>query len=240
MTVGAQLATVYRLVLRSVATPARVVAVAVLGLIGVIVAAAIGAADVSDRLAAGTRFVNAFGLSLYAPVVTLVFASASLGEPADDGSLVYLWLRPVRRSVITLGAFLASLSVAAPLVLTTVVTAAALTGGGGRLVWGALTATALGVLAYGAVFVLVGLRTRRALVWGLAYILLWEGFVASAGRNAARLALRAYTRSVLRDATGVRLRLSDVSVPAAVVVPLLVTVAALVLATRRLRRMEVA
>lgn len=237
---GTQLVTVYRLVLRSIATPGRVVALGVLGLVGVVVAAAIGAADVGDRLATGTRFVNAFGLSLYAPVVTLVFASASLGEPTDDGSLVYLWLRPVRRSVITLGAFLASLTVAAPLVLTTVVAAAALTGGGGRLVGGALVATVAGVLAYGALFVLLGLRTRRALVWGLAYILLWEGFVASAGRNAARLAVRAYTRSLLREATGVRLRLSDVSLAAAVVVPAAVTVVALVLATRRLRRMEVA
>ena len=43
----------------------------------------------------------------------------------------------------------------------------------------------IAVIAYGALFVLLGLWVRRALVWGLAYILLWEGFVAIAGDNAA-------------------------------------------------------
>ena len=49
------------------------------------------------RIEAGTSFIDAFGLSLLVPVTTLVFASAALGDPADDGTLVYLWLRPVPR-----------------------------------------------------------------------------------------------------------------------------------------------
>ncbi len=81
---------------------------------------------------------------------------------------------------------------------------------------------------------------RRALVWGLAYILLWEGFVASAGRSAARLAVRAYTRSVLHDATGVDLKLATVSSAYAVIVPIVIGAVATAVTVRRLRRTEVA
>ena len=56
---------------------------------------------------------------------------------------------------------------------------------------GTLLAGSLAVIAYGALFVLLGLWVRRALVWGLAYVLLWEGFIAVAGNNAPRLAMRA-------------------------------------------------
>jgi ABC-2 type transport system permease protein len=87
--------------------------------------------------------------------------------------------------------------------------------------------------------VALGLRVRRALVWGLLYILIWEGFVALAGAGAARLAVRSYTRSVLADVTGVELRLATVGPTTAVVVPVLVAVAGLALTTWRLRTMDV-
>ena len=96
------------------------------------------------------------------------------------------------------------------------------------------------MIAYGALFVLLGLWVRRALIWGLAYILLWEGFVAIAGDNAQRLAIRSYTRSLLSDATGVDLCLADIDVSASVIVPLVVAAVAFALTTWRLRKMEVA
>ena len=81
---------------------------------------------------------------------------------------------------------------------------------------------------------------RRALVWGLAYILLWESFVASAGKGASRLAVRAYTRSVLARATGVGLKLANVSAFFAVTVPIGIAVLWVWFAARGLRRTEVA
>ena len=41
--------------------------------------------------------MDSYGLSLLIPVVALVFASAALGYLAEDGTLVYLWLRPLAR-----------------------------------------------------------------------------------------------------------------------------------------------
>ena len=230
----------YRIILRMQATPGRLAFLGLLGLVGVIVGLAIGVGDVFDRLDAGTNLINAFGLSLYAPVATLVFASAALSDPVDDGTLVYLWLRPVPRWRIGLAALLATWTVTFPMVLGPLVLAAALSGGGPALVRGTLLSAGIAVIAYGALFVLLGLWVRRALLWGLAYILLWEGFVAIAGENAQRLAIRSYTRSLLRDATGVDLFLADIGHVASIVVPLVVAVIAFALTAWRLRRTEVA
>ena len=234
------ISTIYRVTLRTQATRARLIALGLLGVVGVVIGLAIGVGDVRDPLEAGTNMINAFGLSLYAPVVTLVFATASLGDPAEDGTLVYFWLRPVPRWQIVAGTFLATLTVALPLVLVSLVVAAVLTGAGGGLVTGTLASATLAVIAYAGIFTWLGLRVRRALVWGLAYILLWEGFVASAGRSAARLAVRAYTRSVLHNATGVELKLATISEFYAVLIPVVIGMVGVAITVRRLRRTEVA
>jgi ABC-2 type transport system permease protein len=234
------IATIYRVTLQTQAKKGRLAALALLGLVGVVVGLAVGLSDVREPVRAATNMINAFGLSLYAPVVTLVFASASLGDPAEDGTLVYFWLRPVPRWQIVAGTYLATLTVALPLVLISLGLSAALSGAGHGLVGGTLLSATLAVVAYGGIFTWLGLRVRRALVWGLAYILLWEGFVASAGKSASRLAVRAYTRSVLSQATGVDLKLGTVSAFYAVAVPVAIALVWTALTVRRLRRAEVA
>ena len=109
------IATIWRVTLKTQATRARLLALGLLGLVGLAIGLAIGLGDVTDRLDASTNMINAFGLSLYVPVVTLVFASAALGDPAEDGTLVYLWLRPVPRWQIVAGTVLATLTVTMPL-----------------------------------------------------------------------------------------------------------------------------
>jgi ABC-2 type transport system permease protein len=231
---------VYRVLAQMLVTRSRLLALSALGLVAVLIAAALRNADLFDPLRSATRLIDAYGLSLFAPVVSLVFAAAALGDPTEDGTLVYLWLRPIRRASIVTAAFLASVSVALPVTVAPLVLAAALSSGDTSLVVGTAVSAAVAVVAYCALFVWLGLRTRRSLVWGLAYILIWEGFVARAGDSAAKLAVRAYSRSILSEMTDVPLRLAEISFGAAVVVPLLVAAAALAMATRRLNRQEVA
>jgi ABC-2 type transport system permease protein len=232
--------TIYRIILRTQLTVGRLVFLGMLAFIGLVVAIGIGVGDVFDRLDAGTNLINTFGISLYAPVTTLVLASAALGDLVDDGTMMYFWLRPVPRWRIGLGALLSTWTVTFPMVLVPLVVMAVLTRGGPELVRGTIVSATIAVVAYSALFVLLGLWVRRSLVWGLAYILLWEGFVAIAGENAQRLAIRAYTRSLLSDATGVTLRLADIGVVASITVPLCIAAVAFALTTWRLRRMEVA
>jgi ABC-2 type transport system permease protein len=234
------LASLYRLMLSTQVTKARVLSLSALGLVSVLVGLAIGGSRHADPMRAGTRFVFVFGLSVLVPVATLVFASASLGDPNEDGTLVYLWLRPVARWKIVGAAALASFSVTWPIVTIPLVLSAALTGAGGTLVAGTVEAVTVSVIGYVGIFVALGLRVKRALVWGLLYIFIWEGFVASANNTAARLAIRSYGRSVLTRATGETLRFSEISAPWQWLVPLAVCAVGLAYATWRLSHQDVA
>lgn len=230
----------YRLFLRTQATRGRVAALLVLGAVGIIIGYAVGHSTNADAIDDGTIAMSTYGLALFVPVSTLVFASNVLGEPNEDGTLVYLWLRPMARWRIVAAALAATLTVTLPVVIVPMVAAAALTGAGAPLVRGTAAATVLAVVAYTGVFTWLGLRVRRALVWGLAYILVWEGFVARAGANAARLAIRANARSLLTRLSGGPHRLITVSSPTAVALPLLAAVVAIGLTVHRLSRQDVA
>lgn len=235
----APIAAVYRLVLRSQLTRAKVVGLLAMGVVGILVGTAVGSNADRPELAA-TRFVAVFGLNLLAPVGTLVVASAAFGEMREDATMVYLWLRPVARWKPVLGAAAAVLTITLPLVVLPLALAAAATGQGATLVVAAMASSALGVLAYTGLFLLLGLLVRRALVWGLAYILIWEGFVAQAGKTASRLAMRAYTGSIVSRLTDVPLRLATVSAFFSVAGPVVACAGALAIATWRMRTQDVA
>jgi ABC-2 type transport system permease protein len=123
--------------------------------------------------------------------------------------------------------------------LIPVVVAAALTGAGNGIVAGTLVAGVVGVAAYVSVFTLFGVALKRFIVWGLAYILIWEGFIAQAGPGVARVALRKYTRSILVEQTGADLELADFSMAVGTIVPLLAAAGALALAAWRLATQDV-
>lgn len=237
--VGAGTAVVlsYQVVLRQLTSRSRIIGLTLLALVAPISGYALGTADAS--LDDSVRLIASVGLGLVLPVVALVFAGAAIGDLRDDKTLVYLWLRPMDRWPIVVGAALAAGTLAAPITIVPILAAAVLTGAGNGIVAGTLLATIAGLIAYVAVFTLFGVWLKRFIVWGLAYILIWEGFIAQAGAGVARIALRKYTRSILVDRTGADLDLADFSLATAVIVPVVVAVAALALASWRLGSQDI-
>ena len=232
------LAVLYRLFLRTQVNRTRVIALLALGLVGIAVAVAVRSGDGS--LSDAVDYVNGFGLVLLVPIATLTFASATFGDLVEDRTLVYVWLRPVARWQLAVAAAASSFTVVVPIVATPLVLGAAVTGHGNDLVVATLVATVVGVAAYSALFVLLGLLSRRPMLWGLGYILIWEGFIARAGGFANNLAVRTYTRSILARVTDVRLDLAEETMATSLLVPAVVIVTTLVLATRLLVRRDVA
>jgi len=230
----------YRMFLAAQVTRGRMGGLGALGLLAVLLGVALGAGDGADPVGDGISLVNTFGLSLFVPVTTLVFASAVLGEPNEDGTLVYLWLRPVARWRLVAAALAAALTVSLPTVVVPMAVAAAATGAGGPLVAATAASCTLGTVAYAGIFLWLGLRVRRALVWGLAYILVWEGFVATSGGTASLLAVRSHTRSLLARLAGGPEQLVEVSAATAVALPIAAAVVAFALTVRRLTRQDVA
>lgn len=235
---GRALRSEYRLLLRSICTRGRMVAIGALAGLAVLTALLVKLADPFDPMDAGVRFVNA-NVATLIPVAVLVFGAAALGDLIDDGSLVYLWLRPVPSWVHVVAAWLATITVTVPLVLAPVVVAAAIIHPSGTLIGATVLAGLVATLAYAGLFVTAGVRFRRALPWGLVYILIWEGFVASAGKTATKLAVRSYVRSILASQTGIDLKLGEFSTIVGIIVPLVAAAAALAYCARRLANTDV-
>jgi len=183
------------LMLRSVATRGRLIALAALGLVGVIIAIILRNADTPDDFTP-IDFVARYGLTLLVPIVSLVVASATFGNLIERRTLVYLWLRPIRRWQIAAAAFIAGLVIVLPLVVVPTTALAVILGDSDDIV-GSLVASAAGAIGYTGLFTLLGLLTQRALAWGLVFILVWEGFIAGLSRGAGQFALSTYTRSIL-------------------------------------------
>lgn len=230
----------YRVFLSSIVTKGRIVGLLALGAVAVVVGFAIGANQASDKIDDGTLMIANLGLSLVTPVVTLVLASAVLGDPNEDGTLVYLWLRPVPRWHLAVCAIGAALTIALPIVVVPLTIAAAATKAGGALVGATAASCAVAVVAYTGIFTFLGLRVKRAMAWGLAYILVWEGFVARAGAGAQFVSVRAHTVSLLaRMADGPR-HLVHSSTATAIAVPIAGAVIAGYFTVRRLQSQDVA
>ena len=228
----------YRLVLGQMRSIGRIVALLLLSLTATIAGFAVGTADSATVDQAAAVIAN-LGFAVVLPVVCLVFAGGAIGDLRDDKTLVYLWLRPMNRWPIVVGAALAALTMATPIVLPAIVVAAGLTGVGNGLTGATLIAAMVGLVSYASIFTMLGVWLKRHIVWGLAYILIWEGCIALGGRGVAQFAIRTYTRSILVDRTGADLAGADFSMLTAIVVPLGIGVAALALASWRLSHQDV-
>ena len=242
----------YRLLVRQVITPGKLAALAALGALMVLVGWLIGiSADDGEQTAERTEallrdaasYADGFGLIIIVPIVALVFGSSVLGDTREDATLVYLWLRPMARAPIVVGAAAAAATASLPLTVVPTalggLLAAAGVDGSLDLMWSAAAAAALGTAAYSSLFVLVGLLVRKPIIWGIGYVLLWEGLAVDLGDFAARLSLRGYTRSVLIRLSGIEYGFDPRSTAVALIALAVVAVAAVALAALRLNRLEV-
>ncbi len=196
------------------------------------------AVGVPDELVA--TLVATLVLTLYAPLISLVQAAAVVGDLRDDGTLVYLWLRPVPRWRLSVAAGLAVFVRSAPLAVLAALALAVGAGGSTDLVVASGYAALLGCVGYAGLFSFLGLAVRRALVWGLVYVLVWEGVVGTFGALPARLAVSSYTTSLLSQLGGTPEPVQGVGLAWAWAGPLLIALVALVASHRRLVRGEVA
>ena len=231
-----------RLLVRQLLTRGRMLALLALGAVCVLAAVGVATSDeVDDPARTVIEVVDGLGFVLVVPLVSLVFASASLGDPREDGTLVYLWLRPLDRGAVVVGAYLASVTVSLPLTVLPL-GAAAIVGGASP---GGVVATAVaaffGVVSYSGIFLLLGLLIRNPMIWGLGYVLLWEGLFAGFSESIGRAAVRGYARSLLANLSDVDLgSAAETASVTAVIVCLAVTVVSLTVAAVRLDRMDVA
>jgi ABC-2 type transport system permease protein len=133
------------------------------------------------------------------PLAALVFGTTALGAELDDGTAVFLLVKPIARWRIVA----AKLAVAVTLTVLLTAPAALLAGtilladGPGMAVpIGAAVGTAVGAATYATIFLALSLITTRALPMGLVYVLVWEGILAGLFEGTRVLSVRQYALGI--------------------------------------------
>jgi len=177
------------------------------------------------------------------PLVALVLGTAALGSEIDDGTVVYLLVKPIARRWIILATALVASGVTAVLVVPSAVLTGLLTAGIGSAslttTFAFAVACLLGGIAYSSAFLALSTVTSRALVIGLVYTLIWEGIVAGLLEGTRFLSIRQATLGVAAALGGKRPGSEPLEPAISFVILAVVTVGALVIATRQLARFEV-
>jgi ABC-2 type transport system permease protein len=125
-----------------------------------------------------------FGLVL--PIAALVIGDSVLGAEVRAGTLHFTWLSPTPTWKIVLGRWIGGASVA----LVTIAPAAAVAAfvaGTPESAGPAYLAAAVGSTAYVAIFVAIGVLTKRTAVWSLAFVFLVERLLGAALTGVAQL-----------------------------------------------------
>jgi ABC-2 type transport system permease protein len=189
-----------------------------------------------EENAALTSVLYGVGLVFTVPLVSLVAGTGVLAPEIDDGSIVYLLAKPVPRPVIVVSKTV----VAIGCVLVFGVLPVALTGlflnpSSPELGMGYGLGALLAGVTYSALFVMLAAITRHAVVFGLVYVLLWEGLLGSLLSGIRWFSVTQWGTAVAQ-AVSQDLNLNvHLAVPYAVVAAAVVTLAAVWFAGNRLR-----
>ena len=233
---AAAIGALYSLLLRTQVTLPRLLGIGALGGLAILLGVFARWGDEPTQSAAD--IVAAYGLGIVVPLAALWFGTSAIGDLVEDRLLVYLWLKPVPRWQLPAAAILATITIVGPLTALPLA-AAALAVGDGGLALTALVSGTLAVCAYSGLFVAAGLWFRRAVWWGLAFVLLCENAAAYSSDGLARFTITSWAHSILSTATDVDVPLDTRSVTAAFVVLPVVTVAGWLVATFRYGRVDV-
>jgi ABC-2 type transport system permease protein len=192
-----------------------------------------------DQLA--SEVLGGFAIATMVPLIGVIAGTGAIGPEIDDGSIVYLLAKPVKRPTIIITKL--TVAVAVTMVFSAVPTFAAgmILNGNGQQIAVAYTVAALfASIAYAALFLLLGTVTRHAVVAGLVYALVWETLFGSLVPGARTLSVQQWSLALAERIGAEGAITSDVGLPAAVVLLAGVTVLATWFAGQKLRALTLA
>lgn len=189
------------------------------------------------------RILDTLGIRTVLPLIALVVGTAAIGSEVDDGTIVFLLVKPIARwrtalakSIVTVG--LTLVLTVPPLILTGLLASGRGTDPVG-LTAGFASAALAGGAAYAVVFTALGALTSRALVIGLAYTLLWEGVLAGLLEGTRFLSIRQATLGLAAAMTGADIRVVPLAPSVAIMILVVAICGGLALTTLALRRFQV-
>ncbi|MFR9673134.1 ABC transporter permease subunit [Streptomyces sp. TR06-5] len=232
--------TVARLTRRSLLGRRRGLVLAALPLlllaVAVFVRVTVGA---DDRMTAD--LLGGFALSAIVPLIGVIAGTGAIGPEIDDGSVVHLLSKPVERSTIVLTKLYVAIGVTVAFsAVPTLLAGFVLNGNSGQLAVAYAVAAAVGSVTYSALFLLLGVVSRHAVVIGLLYALVWEAVISNVIEGARALSVQQWSLAVAEKFAADGTVTSAVSFSTAVLLLVGVTVAGTVWARRKLQTLTVA
>ena len=237
--------TVAQLTMRGLLGRRRVIFL--LALPGLLIALAIlirALAGQDDEVTAGVA--GGLGIAVFVPLMGVIAGTGAIAPEIDDGSIVYLLAKPLSRyTMATTKAIVAMGTIVVFSGLPAGLAAFLMSGTDNDLALGFLVGACAAGVAYGAVFLLLGVITRSAVLVGLLYALVWETIVGSFVPGARTLSISQWASSITEEIVGKETARSleiESAVDLGVGVPLLVivTIGATWYAGHRLRTLRLA
>ena len=187
------------------------------------------------------RVLDTLVVRFVMPLLALIVGTGVLGSEIDDGTAVYLMVKPIARWRIVLSKALVAAGLTAILVVPAVVFTTVLLGGRGDVgttMVGFAVACLVGGSAYAIAFLALSLFTTRAFLIGLGYVLIWEGVLSGLLEGTKFLSIRQATLGVAA-ALGVDLPGDPLAANVSVLVLAVVLVGGFLIASWRLARFEI-
>ncbi|WP_434592255.1 ABC transporter permease [Streptomyces sp. A5-4] len=192
-----------------------------------------------DQVAADV--LGGFAIATMIPLIGVIAGTGAIGPEIDDGSIVYLLAKPVKRSTIIFTKLIVAIAVTMAFsAIPTFIAGLILNGNGGQIAIAYTVAALVASIAYSALFLLLGTVTRHAVVLGLVYALVWETLFGSLVPGARTLSVQQWSLSLAERIGADGMISSDVGLPTAVTLLAVVTVVATWYAGQKLRTLKLA
>ena len=227
--------------LRALLNRRRTILLALLGvlLIGIVGLFLLSEPTPDEALQVTRELLGDLAIGVLLPLVAVIVGTSVIGSELDDGTIVYLLARPVPRWRIVIVKLLVAWLVVSLLVAPATLVAGLIGQDDPALAIGFAAAVVVGALEYTAVFVALSLVTSRALIVGLAYVVVWEGVVAGLFAGTRTISIRQHILAVAEALGGGNAAdIADLGLGVALGAIAIVTIGAAVLAVRRLETVE--
>ena len=145
------------------------------------------------------EILSALTFTVVVPIVALTLASSGFGAEVDDGTVVYLLTKPIARSEIVVTKLVVTSLISVTLAAVSTLATGLIALGSfdaTRLLLGFTVGAALGSFLYTAIFLALGLITRRGMLVGLVYLVVWEGALSQFFAGTRSLSIRQYMLSI--------------------------------------------
>ena len=179
------------------------------------------------------------------PLAALVFGTTAFGGEIDEGTVVYLLVKPLPRWRVVLSKYVVAVTATLAVLLPGILLPWLIVGPSAvpsEVVMAFAVAGASGACLYCGLFVMLGITTRRSLVIGLAYVIPLEFVLSRSLTGVKSLSIREYVLTAAGKMSEAHPELVEFSVPLATVWTMgtIILVGSIVAAIAALQRFEMA